>query len=428
MTEKLKEKPDEVQDPPGDPEEKVKTMLDMADVADVVKRVVEEHAASAIKEAVKPFVEKGEGLANYADAILDLERRKAELNTPEELKGCKFARYARLNALGKGDWERGIREARKRSAWGADDPVVAAVQKALTASDPDAAGSIVPPEVSREFIELLRNRTVVRSSARVLPMPLGHMTMSKQTQAATAHYVAESEAVAPSEQKVGDVKWSFKKLVVLTPVSNSLLRFSSNEADQFVRDDMLAVQALKEDLEFLQGDGDEDTPVGILNRMAAANKFDDTGTGYDKQIDDYTKAIRLLEVANVPLTEQTGFWFVHPQPFWGMYKTTGSTEDATSPFQAGLNMSPPRLLGYEVKKTNQVGDDRIYFVHGPSLIIGDSMGVDIESFSGAAYDDGGTLKSAVSRDETVIRAISEHDFNMRHDEAAAVIETVTVGS
>lgn len=414
-------------------EQAKETMFDMADLADVIKETVastvKDSVPAMVAEAVKPFTEKSETSAKYADAIIEMERKKQELNTPKAEKGCTFARYARLKALGKGDWERGVREARQRNAWGPDDPVVQAVEKALTASDADQAGGIILPAVAAEFIELLRAQATVRSIARVLPMPNGSLEFRKQTAAATASYTGESAAVNASQQTVGNVTLSFKKLVTITAVSNSLLRFASPDADQMVRDDLLQVMALREDLAFLTGDGESSTPMGILNRVNSANKFDDGGTTYAQQKADYTKAIRLIEAANVPLTPETGHWIMHPQPFWGIYATTGSTEDATSPFQAALNLNPPQMLGFEVKKSTQPGTTKIYFAHGPSLLVGDSMNIELTAMDGAAYvDSSGTMVSGTSRDETVIKAVSEHDFNMRHDLAAAVIETVTVGA
>jgi HK97 family phage major capsid protein len=412
----------------------VETKFDMADVADIVKQAIEEHAPVAMKEAIAPYVEKSATLEKYADAIVELERKKQELNTPPGMKGCAFVRYARLNALGKGNWELGIREAKQRSAWGPDDPTAIAAEKALTASDPSAAGSIIPAVMAAEFIELLRGRTTVRSIARIIPMPQGNLTLRKQTAAATATYTGESTVVNASQQTVGDVVLAFKKLVTITAVSNSLLRFSSGVADEMVRDDLLMVMALKEDLEFITGNAASSTPQGILNRVADANKFDDTGTTYAQQIADYAKAIRLLEDANIPLTSTTGWWIMHPQIFWGIFATTGTTEDATSPFQAGLNLNPPQLLGYPVLKTTQTGASgastgRIYFCHGPTLLIGDSLNMEVTSFDGASYvDSTGTLVSGASRDESIIRVVSEHDFNMRHDLGASIIETVTVGS
>jgi len=281
---------------------------------------------------------------------------------------------------------------------------------------------------------------VIRSLARTLPMPAGNLSMRKQTAAGTAYYVGESSNATASQQTVGDINFSFKKLVALTPVSNSLLRMASPEADAFVREDLLQIMALREDAAFLTDDGTGNTPVGLFNLIDAANIFADAGTTFAQQIGDYTKAVKLVEEANVPVDDQNGHYILAPRVFWGIYKTAGATEDATLPFAPGFNLPEPRLLGYRVHKTTQAKKitnagadlantaDRIYFVHAPSMIIADSLDLKVDSFDGAAYYDGSNVVSGVSRDETVIRVISEHDFALRHSLAGSVITGVSVGA
>lgn len=413
--------------------EKGAAMFDAADLADAVKAAIKEHAPAAIQEVIKPFVEKNSKLDELADAITKLERDKSQL-TPEQ-KSLGFARFTRALAMGRGDRDRAIHET-KRAGWASDDYVV----KALTASDPAGAGSLIPQAYSSEFIELLRGKAVIRGMARVIPMPQGNLSFRRQATPGTAYYVGESTNVTSSQQQVGDLNFSFKKLVSLTPVSNSLLRMAVPAADAFVRDDLLQVMALREDSAFLTDNGTSSTPMGLFYQIAAANQYADAGTSFAQQIGDYTKAIRLVEEANVPVDDASGHWIMAPRVFWGIYKTTGSTEDATAPFQKGLDMVPPRLLGYQVHKSTQAKKvtnagtdlaataDRIYFVHAPAMIIADGLELKVETFDGAAYYDGSAVVSGVSRDETVIRVISEHDFGLRYDLAGAIVTGVSVGN
>src|SRR5205807_5072527 len=58
-------------------------------------------------------------------------------------------------------------------------------------------------------------------------------------------------------------------------------------------------------------------------------------------------------------------------------------------------------------------------------IILDSMQLELAvSKEGTYYDENGNLVSAFAKDETVIRAIAEHDFQMRHDASVAIIQFV----
>jgi len=417
---------------PAEPDVDIDTKFDMGSIADVVVQAVKEHAPVAMKEAIAPYVEKSVVLEKYADVIVELERKKQELNTSPEEKGFEFARRCRLIALGKGDVGKGIREARthRESTWAKDDPTIMSMEKAekaLTASDPGAAGSLIPPAVSAEFIDLLRNMAVMRSIARVIPMPFGHLSLRKQTSSATSTYAAESANTSSSQGTVGSVNLNFKTLITITPVSNSLLRYGGSIVDGFVRDDLLRSQAVKEDLEFFTGNGDDDKPVGVLNRTSSATPdhlVAESGVALTDVIPDYVQLPRLLETANVPVTEADGHYVMHPQVFWGIFAISGAT--ALTALNLANQLSNNRLFGYATHRTVQVGTSNVYFLHGPSMLIGDSMNVEVTAIDGAAYFDGSNVVSGLSRDETVIKATSSHDFNMRHDAAAAILQSVTI--
>jgi hypothetical protein len=55
----------------------------------------------------------------------------------------------------------------------------------------------------------------------------------------------------------------------------------------------------------------------------------------------------------------------------------------------------------------------------------DSMSLELAvSREGSYVDSGGTTRSAFQSDQSIIRAIAEHDFQMRHDQSVAVIQRV----
>jgi hypothetical protein len=57
--------------------------------------------------------------------------------------------------------------------------------------------------------------------------------------------------------------------------------------------------------------------------------------------------------------------------------------------------------------------------------IGDNGALELELFANATYADAaGTLRSGISRDESVVRLIRKTDFAMRHVESAYVLENV----
>lgn len=406
--------------------------MNKADHDAYITAKVQEIVGSALTEGLKPLTEKQSSVME--EMLVKANAQKvAAPPKPDSEKGLMFARQARAMALGKGDPERAKFEVKR--AWGADDPIIKALDetirlKNLTVSSAESAGNIVIPEYSQEWIDLLRNTAVVRSFARTMPMGRGAITMRKQLSAGTAYYVGEGSNITRSDQTVGKFSLSYKKLAALTVVSNDLLRQAGPEADRFVRDDLLAVAALREDLAFLRGDGTEFTPRGILNWTDSANKSNQTGTSLANYDADLALMIRTLEQNNIPLTEANGVFIGAPRTKWGLWKLAAGTDTGVRPYRTWVDQG--RLMGYRALTTNQVPitvsstQSELYFVHADSCLIGDSMNVQLDVFNNGAYHDGSVVVSGISTDETVIRLLSEHDFALRYDKAAYVLQAVTI--
>ena len=94
------------------------------------------------------------------------------------------------------------------------------------------------------------------------------------------------------------------------------------------------------------------------------------------------------------------------------------------------------LLGYPVKKTTQIGINYgdagsnrdcsfVFLVEMDEDMLLDSMQMELAvSREGTYFDASGNGTSAFQVDQTIIRAITEHDHQLRHDAAVAVIQFV----
>lgn len=337
--------------------------------------------------------------------------------------------------------------------------------RALVTSVGASGGFIVPPDYVAEVIELLRPKAVVRSSGpRVLPMPRGTLTLPGQNSAATATYGNERSAITTSQQSLKSITATFKKLTALVPVSNDMMRYADPAADAFVRDDLVKVMALREDLAFTLGDGSNDTPMGFLafaNRWVGTNKgtmgawstsanstfavnaadpAGSTGGNFITSNPNPTLATvqaelggaaNRLDAANVP--EDKRVWIAHPRSRNFLYDLTNSLGEYV--FRDELNAG--KLRNYPVKTTTQIptnywdasGTNKdlsfIFLAEMDEAMILDSMSLELAvSREGTYVDAGGTTQSAFQSDQTLIRAITEHDFQMRHDQSVAVIQGV----
>ncbi len=343
-----------------------------------------------------------------------------------------------------------------RDSYGENHPVL----RALQVSTATAGGFIVPPDQSNEVIELLRAQAVIRAAGpRVLPMPRGTMTLPGQASAATAAYGAESTTIATSNQTFNQMVLSYKKLTAMVPISNDMMRYSGPAVDAFVRDDLVKVMALKQDQAAFFGDGTADTPQGLLtfankwvahgsgtvgifsttgNSTLAVNGTDPSGsTGgnfvtanqtvtVDTVAAELGLAKNRLDTANV--TAMRRVWFMSPRS--ENYLLNARNDLAIYMWKD--EMSGGRVNGYPYYVSNQIGNNYndadsspsdlsfVFLVEMPEFIIADSMQLELAVSREGVY--GGV--SAFEKDQTLVRAITEHDFGMRHDASVAVIQNV----
>lgn len=365
-------------------------------------------------------------------------------------KGLVFGGVAKMIGMGNGS----VLEAREhaKQLYGESHPVT----KALLAGVGAAGGFIVPPDYVNEIIEVLRPMAVVRSAGpRVLPMPRGTLTLPAQTQAATSTYGGEVSQIAASQQQVGQIIATYKKQTSLVPVSNDLMRYANPAADAFVRDDLVKVMALREDLAFLVGDGLADSPRGytsFANSYATANGGTAgiwsssanptlaSGGNFITSNETYTLAtaaaelgglVNKLDTANVPDLKRC--WFMHPRT----WNYLNNVQNSLGVYVYRDELSKGTLLGYPFKKSTQIpinlkgsgGTNSdcsfIMLVEMTDDMILDSMSLELAvSREGSYVDANGATVSAFQKDQTIIRAIAEHDHQMRHTASIAVAQTV----
>lgn len=358
-----------------------------------------------------------------ADALKDAS--DAEAGNKSAAKGDRFARIARsLAATGGKDFRRAAEFAEKTLHDGK-------VAKALGTGTMEGGGFLVPEEFSAEIIELLRPRSVIRSmNPIIVPMNTGAMTMPRLAAGATASYVQESQAIRASQEKGQQLTLSWKKMAAVVPVSNDLLRLSSPSADMIVRNDLVLSLATREDQAFLRGDGSVGVPKGLrywsvsgnVIPSAAGSNTTPTLANVDTDIKGMINALNSVDVRMI-----NPGWIISPRTknFFAFLRNTNGF--LVYPTLSELN---PTLLGYPVGVSNNVpnnlggssSDSEIYLADFADVIIAEATQLILEVSSEAAYtDSGGTMQSAFSRDETVVRAIARHDFALRHDVSVAVL-------
>lgn len=331
------------------------------------------------------------------------------------------------------------------------------VTRALNASTGSSGGFIIPPDYMNEIIELLRPMAVVRNAGpRVIPMPRGTMTLPGQATPAVASYGSEVSTISTSQQSLNQIVATYKKLTALVPVTNDMMRYADPAIDAFVRDDLVKIIALREDLAFLTGDGTSNTPRGFLSfatgyavanggtagvySVSPATTYTPaTGGNFVTSNATYTLStaaselgglVNKLDTANVPDIKRR--WFFHPRTF----NYLNNVQNSLGVYVYRDELSRGTLLGYPFSKSTQIpiniytsnstyDGSFVFLVEMTEAMILDSMQLELAvSRDGTYIDASGTTQSAFSNDQTLIRAIAEHDFQMRHDASVAVLQYV----
>lgn len=302
--------------------------------------------------------------------------------------------------------------------------------KAMMAGDPDTGGVLIPQPVSAEVVDILRARVVVTAlGPTFLPMPAGNYRLPKVTQGVTGYYVGESTAGTTEQVKTGSVLLSFKKLVANIPASNDLFRFSSPGADQLIRNQVVSGLAVRKDQAFLRGSGTDAVPKGLRYWVKTDNLISGAGSnGIALYATVLGGLINKLITGNCPMAKPA--WILSPRTYMALLMVRSTTGD----FILRAELAMGTLFGYPYKVSTQVPENltdgggstetEIYLCDFADVVVGEAQALVIDASSQAAYEEGGTVKAAFSRDETVIRAIDEHDLVVVRDACLAIANKV----
>jgi HK97 family phage major capsid protein len=352
--------------------------------------------------------------------------RYVSLNRDGGEPGMVFIRCARALA-GHRNLDAAIQNATSRR-W----PDVA---RALSASVATAGGFAVPQGYSDDVIAALRPQVSVRRlNPIIVPMASGNLLWPKINTGATVAYIGENAIIGPSQEQFSAVTLTARRLAAIVPISNTLLRTSSPSADVMVKTDLVAALASTEDYYLLRGDGTGNTPIGIRNKVPAANVFTSHNTVDVPTVDvDLTLLELALVGASVKIIRPG--WILSPRTamFLKSLRTPSSGARAFPEMQEGLlkgypyatsvnvpvNLTATPLGGSQINSCSEIIlADFGYVVIGENQILIDASG------QGNYTDDGKTV-SAFSQDQTLLRVILQSDIGIRRAEAVAVLTAVS---
>lgn len=139
-------------------------------------------------------------------------------------------------------------------------------QRDLNANTFSQGGAFIQTSIYTPIIELLRNRMVCdRMGVQGMAGLEGNVAIPRQSGATTAYSLPEQATLTKSTQALDQIVLTPHRVGAYNSYSRQLLLQSSVDVENFLRDDLLKVIAIKWDYLILQGQGAGSEPTGILN-------------------------------------------------------------------------------------------------------------------------------------------------------------------
>lgn len=308
--------------------------------------------------------------------------------------------------------------------------------KALTSITVGGGDNVIDTPLSTEFIETLRNESAFLNGGPLeVDMSMGSLKISGGNVGATGTYTAEGSDAGYTQMSTRAVNMQAKHLSAVTAIGNYLIDVSPLAVASIVGDDLQMGLTLAIDSAGLRGDGTGNNPAGILSLVNASHKFAATATSTTPtfaQVDaDLRAMLTKARASNIPVRRRA--WRMSSRVFTYLQFMRDANGNYYFP---GLQLDNPTLLNYPVGMSEQIpsnlgvgtNESEIYLIDFGHVLMGITRALRLKASQEASYKNaGGTLVSAFSLDETVIRGTASHDFDMRHDKAAVVLHTVKWG-
>jgi len=377
-----------------------------------------------LRELGQEYISKGKEVSDFNSAVLkDLEPRNqisqaSETNATIGLTEKETGSFSFLRALNylANPTDSRAREAASfeieaseaaaaklgRTSRGITIPQdVLTAQRDLQTSPGSAGGDVIKTDLlTGSFIDLLRNESAcARAGATILSGLEGNVKIPKQSGAASATWIAEGAAAAESDQTLTQVSLVPRTVGAYTDVTRKLLLQSSIDIENFVRNDLARVIALKIDLAGLYGSGVANEPLGLKNTVGIGAE------AFAGAVPTFPEVIAMesdLGSANALLGSPC---YITNASMRGSLK--GTKKDAGSGEFVWTGGQDGEMNGYRAFVSNQVAAGDVWFGNFADLLMGFWSGLDL-TVDPYTNSTSGTVR---------IVALQDCDVAVRHPES-----------
>lgn len=295
-----------------------------------------------------------------------------------------------------------------------------------------AAELVQVNQAASAYIDALRAMSVV---ARFPGMQLsfggdGSLQIPRNAGPSTGGWVGENKAIKVDAIAFDNITLAPLKNANIITATNELLRRSDPSALGIIRDDILRGSATSIDVKFCSADAASAgvSPAGLQSFDAAAATS--TGATLDAITADMKAMINAMLSINMPMT----------RPVWIMNPTNVNAlrfiRDGLGQYAYMEEISRGTIVGYPYLESTSMAATEIMLVDASQVIIASELAPIISISEDASLhmedtspaDDIGGATTPVANmfqmDLTAVRVLSTLDWNVRHDGAVQVLDTV----
>lgn len=404
---------------------------------DLVKEVAGEVVAEKMKESAAKGAEAGQAMSatNWQELVTQLSRSGAGAGQSSPgtagvaKAGDRFFRTIGALQASDGDPERA-------KAWiksgadgrGAFRAHAETVERDLSSVIQQQGAILVREEISDDLIEFLRPAQVLTAlGARDIPMSSTELTIPAQTVGSTGGWIGEGEPITVTAPGFGAVSMRLHTYGSIVPIPNDLLRYAFNNAEAFVANDMRLDIASAMDLADLRGSGVNGQPLGLRWRGRVTRSLGDTT---DNIINDLVGCFTRAGESSMAM-QRLG-WGLN----WRVWQRLYTIRDGIGGFLFKDEMNNGTLMGQPYRRsaifksnldpygTTVFNKTELYWFDLDSVMVARGDGVAIYVSQDGAYESNGVVKSSLSRNQTVIRALIKNDVNVRYRDGVQVVDGI----
>lgn len=371
-------------------------------------------------DLARTFVNNGQSVDAFRTALLERQASASrpvaetrQIASAQDLENFSIARLiqavanphdqsaqraaARELEIGRAAAQRDGREVR-----GAYVPFEVLAHRAITdgvsiSGQGATGGNLVATELrTGSFIDLLRNRCLLMQLATPLSGLNGNLEIPRQAAGATGYWVGEGIPAGNTKGAYDKVGLSPKTVGGRTPITRKMLLQSAMAIEPLVRADLANAIAEAIDLKGFYGDGQNDTPLGIVH-TPGINTVD-----FADAVPTFEELVAMETKVSAKNADVDSMRYITHATTRGALKTKTKFAGTDTPIWTGGRRTG-EVNGYTAEVSNQLTAGDVFFGNFADVLLGLWGGLDIITDPYSDAGAGGIIVTALQDVDVALR-------------------------